>query len=132
MGHPFQQKVVPVERDAVAPDGSHVRLLCDVERGSMAHFELGAGEVARAVVYRTVDELWYVLDGMGKMWRRSAGGDALEVDLRPGVALTIPVGTTFQFRNTGRGPLAAVGVTMPCWPGEGEAALTDGPWTPTV
>jgi mannose-6-phosphate isomerase-like protein (cupin superfamily) len=50
-----------------------------------------------------------------------------------GTSLSIPVGTTFQFRNTGPGTLAAVGVTMPPWPGPGEAELMDGgPWVPTV
>ena len=124
--------LLPVERDAIAPDGSHVRVLCHGERGSMAHFELAPGEIARAVVHRTVDELWYVLDGLGRMWRQPADRDPVEVDLRPGTSLAIPVGTTFQFRNTGRTPLVAVAVTMPPWPGGTEATVTDGPWVPTV
>jgi hypothetical protein len=52
------------------------------------------------------------------------------VDLRRGVALTIPVGTSFQFRNTGRDPLAIIGVTMPPWPGEDEAMESKGVWHP--
>jgi mannose-6-phosphate isomerase-like protein (cupin superfamily) len=40
--------------------------------------------------------------------------------------------TAFQVRSLGDAPLAAVGVTMPPWPGEGEAAVVDGVWTPTV
>jgi mannose-6-phosphate isomerase-like protein (cupin superfamily) len=66
------------------------------------------------------------------MWRHQNGREAREIDLRPGVALTIPVGTSFQFRDTGREPLTAVGVTMPPWPGEGEAIDTNGPWTPNI
>jgi mannose-6-phosphate isomerase-like protein (cupin superfamily) len=34
------------------------------------------------------------------MWRHQNGGEDREIDLRPGTALTIPVGTSFQFRNT--------------------------------
>jgi mannose-6-phosphate isomerase-like protein (cupin superfamily) len=49
-----------------------------------------------------------------------------------GVCLTIPHGTHFQFRSSGQVPLAAVGVTMPPWPGEGEAIVVPGPWAPTV
>ncbi len=128
----LEDKLLPAALDAVAPDGSAVRLLCQVDRGSMAHFELGPGEVARAIVHRTVDELWYIVAGLGMMWRRQAGEEPRVVDLRPGLALTIPVGTSFQFRNTGRTPLAAIGVTMPPWPGENEAVVTDGPWPPTV
>jgi len=49
-----------------------------------------------------------------------------------GVALTIPLGTRFQFRTTGREALTAVAVTMPPWPGDDEAVAVDGPWTPTA
>ena len=34
--------------------------------------------------------------------------------------------------RTGDEPLRAVGTTMPPWPGEDEAILAAGPWTPTV
>ena len=56
--------------DVIAPDGCEVRLLAASARGSMAHFTLLPGEVARAVVHRTVEELWYFLAGTGRMWRR--------------------------------------------------------------
>jgi mannose-6-phosphate isomerase-like protein (cupin superfamily) len=49
-----------------------------------------------------------------------------------GVCLTIPVGTHFQFRSFGYEPLAAIGVTMPPWPGAGESCEVHGRWTPTV
>ena len=65
------------------------------------------------------------------MWRRQDGTER-EIDLRPGTALTIPVGTAFQFRNTGCEPLAAVGVTMPPWPGGDEAMEVAGPWAPQL
>jgi mannose-6-phosphate isomerase-like protein (cupin superfamily) len=128
----FTEKLLPTQHDAVAPDGSLVRLLPGLAGGSMAHFELGVGEVSRAQRHRTVSEIWYVLRGLGRMWRQQEGPDAREIDLRPGMALTIPVGTSFQFRNTGREPLAAIGVTMPPWPGEGEAMDAHGPWIPNI
>jgi mannose-6-phosphate isomerase-like protein (cupin superfamily) len=98
----------------------------------MAHFELGAGEVSRPQQHRTVNEIWYVVQGLGRMWRRHDGHEPRENGLRPGVAPTIPVGTSFQSRNTGREPLAAIGITMPPWPGEGEAMDVDGPWMPDL
>jgi mannose-6-phosphate isomerase-like protein (cupin superfamily) len=119
------------EPDATAPDGSAVRLLLARAGGSMAHFELPAGAVSLAVRHRTVEEIWFVVAGRGRMWRR-LGADEAIVDLAPGTSVTIPVGTAFQFRADGPEPLAAVGVTMPPWPGDGEAVRTDGPWTPTV
>jgi mannose-6-phosphate isomerase-like protein (cupin superfamily) len=117
----------PGSPDAVAPDGSDVRILLRLGRGSMAHFELGAGRVSRAVAHRAVEEIWYILSGQGQMWRRQ--GERQEtVPLRPGTCLSIPAGTHFQFRATGDGPLAVVGVTMPPWPGGDEAYDVPGAW----
>lgn len=123
--------MLPVSRDALAPDGSDVRLLLILDGGSMAHFEIGPGQVSRAVAHRTVDELWFVLKGRGEMWRRQ-GIREETVALEPGVCVSVPVGTSFQFRCGNDHPLAAVATTMPPWPGEGEAQQVDGVWVPTV
>lgn len=50
---------------AAAPDGSEVRVLCRVGRGSMAHFTLSPGAVSRAVAHRTVEEVWCFVSGRG-------------------------------------------------------------------
>ncbi len=127
----FQVKRLPIRPDAVAPDGSDVRTLLRLDRGSLAHFELAAGATSVAVTHRTVEEIWYFLDGQGEMWRKL--GDREEVvSVEPHVCLTLPVGTHFQFRSFGPSPLAAIGVTMPPWPGEGEACEVRGKWPPTV
>ena len=44
------------------------------------------------------------------------------------VCVTIPVGTYFQFRATGKESLVAVGITMPPWPGDREVYYVSGPW----
>ena len=111
----------------IAPDGSDVRILGQVSRGSMAHFTLAPGRVSKAVVHKTVEELWFFVSGQGQMWRRCDGQEEV-VDVSPGVSLTIPIGTHFQFRADGDEPLEAVGVTMPPWPGEDEAYFVDGKW----
>jgi mannose-6-phosphate isomerase-like protein (cupin superfamily) len=49
-----------------------------------------------------------------------------------GVSVTILCGVRFQFRNDGTTPLDIVAVTMPPWPGEGEAFPVDGAWQATV
>jgi mannose-6-phosphate isomerase-like protein (cupin superfamily) len=134
---PFDTMRLPAARDVVAPDGSDVRILLRLAGGSMAHFELASGRTSRAVVHRSVDEIWYVLRGRGEMWRSQGGhaarqgGEGREetVPLEPGMCLSIPVGTRFQFRSLGDGPLAAVAVTMPPWPGEDEAREVSGAWT---
>jgi mannose-6-phosphate isomerase-like protein (cupin superfamily) len=118
---------LPVSSDVLAPDGSEVRLLVAAARGSMAHFKLHPGQVSKAVVHRSVEEVWYVIGGQGRMWRKS-GAEEVFVDLRPGLSLSIPVGAHFQFRCDGEVPLEIIGVTMPPWPGEGEAVLVEGAW----
>ena len=127
----FEIKRLPLTRDAVAPDGSDVRVLLQLAGGSMAHFELAPRRTSTAVTHRSVEEIWFVLSGRGEMWRRQGEHEAI-VTLQAGVCLTIPHGTHFQFRALGETPLAAVGVTMPPWPGEGEAIVVPGPWTPSV
>ena len=50
----FATKHLPVEPDAVAPDGSNVRLLLSLHRGSVAHFELAPGATSKAVSHRKI------------------------------------------------------------------------------
>ena len=131
----FDTRTMSAEPDTTAPDGAEVRLLLRLAGGSMAHFELAPGETSHAVAHRTVDEIWYVLGGAGEMWRKKGDVEAC-VSLGPGVSLTIPQGTHFQFRATGdaplAAPLAAIAVTMPPWPGEAEAYPVRGKWPPTI
>jgi mannose-6-phosphate isomerase-like protein (cupin superfamily) len=127
----FDTTHISMDRGAVAPDGSDVRTLLQLKSGGMAHFELAPGHTSKAVTHRTVEEIWYFLGGRGHMWREQNGRASI-VDVYPGVCLTIPLDTRFQFRSFGYEPLAAIGVTMPPWPGDGEAIIVEGKWQPTV
>jgi len=127
----FETKRSGAAPDAIAPDGSEVRVLCRSAQGSMAAFSLPAHSVAKAVAHRSVDELWYVAAGRGRIWRRLAGQEEI-VELVPGTSLSIPVGTQFQFRCDGAETLVVIGTTMPPWPGADEAYPVDGPWQPTA
>ena len=127
----FETKRLSDRPDAVAPDGSEVRLLCQLPRGSMAQFSLPPRSVSKPVAHRTVEELWCFVSGRGRMWRRSGEHEEV-VEVGPGISVNIPVGTRFQFRSDGDEPLVAIGTTMPPWPGEDEAFAVDGPWQPMV
>jgi mannose-6-phosphate isomerase-like protein (cupin superfamily) len=127
----FTTKRLGVKPDAVAPDGSDVRILLELTAGGMAHFELGPGQTSIAVTHRTIEEIWFFLSGRGEMWRKQDGQDET-VTVESGVCITIPLGTHFQFRSFGFEALSAIGVTMPPWPGEGEAILVEGKWEPTA
>jgi len=127
----FHTKQISDLPDVLAPDGSHVRILLALKGGSMAHFELAEGHISKAVVHRTVDEIWYVLEGLGVMWRKQDDQEET-VRMEAGVSLTIPCGTRFQFRSIGPGPLRVVAVTLPPWPSEEEAARVEGIWSPKI
>jgi mannose-6-phosphate isomerase-like protein (cupin superfamily) len=128
---PWETRRLSERPDVVAPDGSDVRLLPRLAGGSMAHFELGPGRTSVAVVHRTVEEIWFFLAGRGEMWLADGERDEV-VAVEPGVSLTIPVGTRFQFRALGSELLAAIAVTMPPWPGPDEAVTVEGRWAPTA
>ena len=127
----FATRHIAEAPDAIAPDGSEVRLLDSLAGGSMAVFRLRPNAVSRAVAHRTVEEIWYFTAGAGRMWRKL--GDHEEItDVGPRVSVTIPTGAHFQFRCDGEAPLEAVAVTMPPWPGAEEVYAVVGKWQPTV
>ena len=129
--NPFATCTLPTDLTITAPDGSDVRVLLGLRGGGMAHFTLAPGATSMAVTHRSVEEVWYVVAGRGEMWRRQ--GEREEVtELVPGVCLTIPLGTHFQFRASATEPVSAVAITMPPWPGEDEAVAVEGLWAPSV
>src|SRR5258708_27184478 len=127
----FDTKHIGAGPDVIATDGCEVRVLGATSRGGMALFTLGPGMVTRAVAHRTVEEVWMVVRGRGRMWRKA--GEREEItELAAGVSVSIPTGTHFQLRSDGAEPLEAVEVTMPPWPGDGEAYIVAPKWPPTV
>lgn len=131
MTNDFITRQLAEQPDAMAPDGSEVRLLAATLRGSMAQFSLPTGGISVAVCHRTVEELWYFTSGSGKLWRKSKTAEET-IDVHPGVSISIPVGCHFQFRCDSSGPLQAIGVTMPPWPGMDEAIVVAGIWKASV
>ena len=113
----FDTRRLPDDPDATAPDGSEVRVLSLLPSASSAHFRLPPGEVSKAGRHRTVSEVWYVVSGAGEMWRCGGGREEV-VGLEPGTCVTIPVGTSFQFRSAPDKEVCIFGVTIPPWPVE--------------
>jgi mannose-6-phosphate isomerase-like protein (cupin superfamily) len=127
----FDTKLISSNPQDVALDGSEVRVLCRVPRASMAHFTLAPKAVSKAIVLPELEEVWYFISGRGRMWRQLAGREDT-VDVGPGVCITIPAGTHFQFRSDDFEPLTAIGATMPPWTPEKAGHIVAGCWEPTV
>lgn len=124
-------KLISSPPQDVALDESEVRTLCRVSGGSMAHFTLAPKAVSKAIVLPDLEEVWYFISGRGRMWRQLASREET-VDVGPGVCITIPAGTHFQFRSDDFEPLKVIGATMPPWTPEKAGHIVEGPWEPTV
>ena len=123
----MQAKQLPAKYNYLAPDKSEIRLLLEMTGGGLAHCTLPPQGVSLGVKHKTIEEIWYFIQGQGQVWRKQ--GDREEVvDVGPGACITIPTGTHFQFRNTGKDPLGFIIVTMPPWPGEEEAVRVQDHW----
>lgn len=76
---------------------------------------------------KTGDEISYFLSGQDQVWRKQGDWED-PIDVTTGVSPTIPLGTYFQFHNTGAEPLCFIIATMPPWPGEDEAVRVADHW----
>jgi len=117
--------------DARSPAGAEIRYLVDSKIGNMIHSTVPPRQVNKATVHATVTEFWYILEGHGEIWRDD-GKSSSVVELIPGTAIDIPVGTCFQYRNVSDRDLKFICIAMPAWPGDQEAAYIEGIWQPTV
>ena len=120
------------DSDAVAPDGSEIRFLIDqrhdAHQASLVEVILAAGQVSRPVRQRTVEEIWYILEGSGQVWRCPPSvtpGTVDPVPIGPGDALLIPTDWHFQFSADEEGRLRFLCYTSPPWPGPDEAQATE-------
>ncbi len=122
---------LPALPDAKSPAGADIRFLMDGATANMIHSTVPPGQVNRATIHATVSEFWFVLEGLGEIWRKDAVEERV-TSLQPGVSIDIPVGTAFQYRNVGDMPLKFICITMPPWPGDTEATHLAGVWKPTL
>jgi mannose-6-phosphate isomerase-like protein (cupin superfamily) len=97
----------------------------------MIHSTVPSHQINKATLHATVSEFWYILEGKGEIWCDD-GQDGCITSLEPGVAIDIPVGTAFQYRNNSDTELKFICVSMPRWPGDSEATVITGKWKSTV
>lgn len=121
---------IPADYQHVSPAGAEVRLLMNNHLGGMAHCTLKEGAVSKAVRHKTVSEFWYILSGVGAIWRKDAEQETI-TKLETGISIDIPLGTDFQYRSD-KGDLVFICVTIPPWSGHNEANFVNhGGWIPT-
>lgn len=102
-----------------------MRILLGLGRGGMAHNELGQIKQSGPLPITSSKS-----SGILCMIVRRCGasrGDPWDIkQIDSGIFIAIPVGTNFQLRSFGYELLAAIGVTMPSWPGKGKAYFVEG------
>ena len=118
----FKKKSLTGNYDYLAPDGSEIRLLVNVNGGGLCHCTLPRGKFSSAVKHKTVEEVWYFLSGEAEMWQKEENGGQ-PIIVKEGDSINIPVGNSFQFRNTGTENLCVLIATIPNWPGEEEGTM---------
>jgi mannose-6-phosphate isomerase-like protein (cupin superfamily) len=124
-----ETKHLPEQYDYLAPDGSEIRLLPEFKGGSTAHCILPAGKISGAMYHKSVDEIWFVLEGEGEIWRRDHEGNESVTALKKDMTITVPVNTHYQFRALGNSALKFFIVTLPPWPGSSEAVPIKPYWS---
>ncbi len=123
--------ILPERPDAKSPAGADIRYMMSSPTGNMIHSTVPPHQINRATVHATVNEFWFILEGRGEIWRDDGEQSSITV-LVPGIAIDIPTGTAFQYRNTSDAELKFICVSMPPWPGDNEATFIQGVWQPTI
>ena len=81
-----------------------------------------------SVRHRSVEEVWYVLEGAGMVWRCPPDAEPVTVpamNVKLGDALVIPTGWSFQFSAGPDKALKFLCHTTPPWPEEDEAVAVE-------
>ena len=85
----FETLRLPANYDHIALDQSQIRELPRMKRGSMAHCNLSPQRTSIVIKHKTIEEIWYFLQGQGQVWRKQGAREEV-VDISPGISLTLP------------------------------------------
>ena len=116
----FNFKSLAKHCEYLALDKSEIRSLPEFDEGGLCHCTLASGKTSRAVKHQTVREIWYFLSGKGEIWQDRQSIHETK-PFKSGDSFTIPLGNSFQFRNTGKENLTILIVTIPKGPVANEA-----------
>ena len=103
----------------LADDGSIIRNLPSLGNVQTVQCTLRPNEVIQACVHKTVSQIWYVISGEGEVWLKDKLGIETVNKINSGTSFTVPLGFSFQFRNTGSVNLEIFIVNASPWSGPG-------------
>lgn len=86
------------------------------------------GKISKAVKHKTVTELWYFIQGVGEVWKKSGNKEEI-IKVSASISLSIESEDCFQFRNTSEVVLKFIITTIPKWPGADEVILVERLWS---
>ena len=120
----------------LAPGGSKIFIVGKYAReGSMAYVFQPGLKTSLPTRHKTITENWLFLKGMGEVALRPEDkGQKTKWAIhfvKPGIRITVPVGTAFQFRATTQEPLVFAVMTMPPYPDNDEDIDVPGLWERT-
>lgn len=121
-------KTVQAASPFLSDDGSVIRALPGVGQVESVHCTLPKGGVIQASRHKTVSQIWYVLSGTGELWLEPPSHKGQVTPLAAGTAVTVPLGYSFQFRNTGSADLEIFIVNTTPWSGAGELIPVANHW----
>lgn len=124
---PSREGTIPSNYDYLAPDGSQIRLLPQMQNLSLAHCTLPPGSVSQAAMHRSVEEIWHFTAGQGELYRK-IGEQSEVLSVSKGTSIVIPTRAIFQFRTIGNQPLEFIVATSPPWPGASEVIFANNHW----
>jgi mannose-6-phosphate isomerase-like protein (cupin superfamily) len=112
--HGWAMKQLPEDPDVIAVDTAEIRKIFEAKEASVVHCILPPKAVSVATCLIDIHEIWYFIEGRGRIWLKEVGEAKGKVkDVGPGTCLTIPAGVHFQYRNDTNDPLTFLCVTMP-------------------
>ena len=136
---PWISKAFPAKHDAVAMDGSLVRLLSATDHASVIHCSLPAHQISRASYNVGIHEIWFFTRGEGALWRHQQPIDDSRclsqsdiVHVSRGATITIPPRVNFQFRSDSDEDLEFICHDAQVDRHHANVPVSKGQWPPTV
>jgi mannose-6-phosphate isomerase-like protein (cupin superfamily) len=112
--HSWKIKQLSKDPDDIATDMAEIRWVFSAKEASVVHCTLPPKAVSVAVRLVGIHEIWYFIEGRGRIWlKEEKEAEGEEKAVGPGTCLTIPAGVHIQYRNTAGEPLTFLCITMP-------------------